>query len=149
MSDVRQQAARLASLLPQLMRQCFTLADDDPAMELPASQLRVCSILRDGPRTMSALSRDLGISISAITQMADRLERTGIAERVAEEDDRRVRSLQLTKHGMAVMSERHESRIQRIQELLRQLPSESRNEAIRALEALLEVGHSLTPEDIP
>ena len=151
MSDrhLHEQAEQIASLLPRLMRQCFTLADDDPAMELPGAQLRVCSILRGGPQTMSALSRELGISLSAITQIADRLERTGIAERVAETEDRRVRSLQLTAHGMLVMGDRHERRVRRVQDLLSRMPSDARDGAIRALQALLDAGRSAAPPEDP
>lgn len=151
MSDrqLRDQAARIASLLPRLMRQCFTLAEDDPAMELPGAQLRVCSILRDGPRTMSSLSRELGISVSAITQMADRLERTGIAERVAETEDRRVRSLQLTAHGVTLMRDRHERRIGHIQNLLSRMSSHERDEAAHALQRLVEAGQTAYQADSP
>ena len=47
------------------------------AAELPLAQLRVCGVLCDGPRPMSAVSRELGVSLSAMTQIADRLERAG------------------------------------------------------------------------
>ena len=49
----------------------------DPADDLPLAQLRVCSLLVGGDRSISCLSRELGITMSATTQLADRLERTG------------------------------------------------------------------------
>ena len=39
---------------------------------------------------MSALGRKLGVSLSAMTQIADRLERADMVKRVAEDSDRRV-----------------------------------------------------------
>ena len=59
-----------------MMRQLFS-ADDHLAAELPLAQLRVCGMLYDGPHPMSVLSRELGVSLSAMTQIADRLERAG------------------------------------------------------------------------
>ena len=46
---------------------------------------------------MSSLGRELGVSLSAITQIADRLERAGLVTRVAKGGDRRVRRLELTR----------------------------------------------------
>src|SRR5207245_7427659 len=88
------QAASLESLLPKLMRRLFTLDPSHPANELPVAQLRVCTILQSGPRTVSAIGEELRISVSAATQIADRLERSGLVERVAEPDDRRMKKVQ-------------------------------------------------------
>ena len=52
----------------------FTLDDRDPTMELPVAQLRVCTLLDPGPRTISDLAKELGITVSAVTQLADRLD---------------------------------------------------------------------------
>ena len=38
------------------------------------SQLRICNLLDEGPRAVSALARELSIAVSAVTQIADRLE---------------------------------------------------------------------------
>ena len=48
---------------------------------------------------MSALSREFGVSLSAMTRIADRLERARLVKRVAEGGDRRIRHLQLTPRG--------------------------------------------------
>jgi len=71
-----EQARAITACLPAVMRQLFTF-EDDPIEELPLAQLRICSLLYGEPRSMSALSRELGVSLSAITQVADRLERRG------------------------------------------------------------------------
>src|SRR5260370_5467911 len=97
------QAADLESLLPKLMRRLFTLDPSHPANELPVAQLRVCTILQAGPRTVSTISEELGISVSAVTQIADRLERAGFVERVAGQDDRRMKKLQLSAHRPEVI----------------------------------------------
>ena len=71
-----QQPRKLISHILALTRQL--LAVDDSAADLPLRQLRVCMALHEGPRSMSYLSRELGVSLSAMTQIADRLEHTGL-----------------------------------------------------------------------
>ena len=68
---------------------------------------------------MSALSRELGVSLSALTQIADRLERARLVKRTAAEDDRRVRCLQLTARGEKMMRSCREARVARARWLVR------------------------------
>src|SRR5439155_10493628 len=132
------QAAKLESLLPKLMRRLFTLDPNHPANELPLAQLRVCTILQFGPRTVSAIGEELGISVSAATQIADRLERSRLVERVAEPDDRRMKKVQLTAHGADVMRSRRETRVQGAAAVLEQMPPAARAEVLQALHVLLD-----------
>src|ERR1041384_4601079 len=130
---LEQQASWLESLLPKLMRHLFSLDPEHPAMELPLAQLRVCTVLQSGPRPISALGEELGISVSAVTQIADRLERSGFLERVAEKDDRRMKKLRLTPHGAQVMNSRREARVRRAREALATLPPANREAVLKAV----------------
>ncbi len=132
------QAANLEALLPQLMRRLFTLDPSHAANELPVAQLRVCTILQAGPRTVSAIGEELAISVSAATQIADRLERAGYVERVAGQDDRRMKKLQLTAHGAEVMRSRRETRVRHAAAALERLPLPVRAEVLQALHVLLD-----------
>ncbi|MGW8257161.1 MAG: MarR family winged helix-turn-helix transcriptional regulator, partial [Thermoguttaceae bacterium] len=108
-----EQAKAIAALLPRLMQGLFSVVND-PALDLPLAQLRVCRNLCDGPRSMSVLSRELGVSLSAMTQLADRLERANLVSRVAAHADRRVRCLQLTPQGEKMMRLRDNYRVKRV-----------------------------------
>jgi DNA-binding MarR family transcriptional regulator len=132
-----EQAKAMVSLLPAVMRNIFRM-DDDLATELPLAQLRVCSILKEGPRPMSMLSREMGVSLSAMTQIADRLERSQLVKRVSEGNDRRVRCLQLTPHGQHLMHQRDEDRLQAAMTVLEHLPPTDRKDTLRSLEMLLQ-----------
>ena len=110
---VLKQAKTFAALLPTLMRQLMA-GVNGPAVQLPLAQLRVCSILSDGPRSMSDLSRELAVSLSAMTQIADRLERAKLVKRVATANDRRIRRLQLTDRGKRVMQLHETARVDRV-----------------------------------
>jgi DNA-binding MarR family transcriptional regulator len=127
-------AKRVAELLMSLMRDIFAV--DDQASELPVRQLRVCAMLYEGSRSMSSLSRELGVSLSAMTQIADRLERAGLVKRAFEGNDRRVRCLQLTLRAQRIMRLREKSRIQRASAALEQLAPEERKNVLTTLQAL-------------
>src|SRR5438067_772845 len=135
---IADQAEELEDLLPRLMRRLFAR---DPALlteELPVAQIRLCSILQDGPRTMTALSEELGISVSAITQLAIRLEKIRFVERVVHERDRRMRLLRLTEYGRETMRYRRELRVRSAANHLARLSGAGRADLLTALRALLD-----------
>jgi len=131
-----EQAKAIASLLPALMNELFTL-DNNPVADLPLAQLRVCAILYDGPRPMSALSKKLGVSLSAMTQIADRLERAKLVSRVARGNDRRVRCLQLTPQGEEIMHRHRECKVQRVLAAMNHLSPKARKRIVDYLKLLM------------
>ena len=141
--EIRQMATELECLLPKLMRRLFTLEPDHPVAELPLAQLRVCTILQSGPRSMSVLSDELGISMSAMTQIADRLERSGLVGRAGELDDRRIKLLLLTDVGEKLMRDRRETRIERAESALSLIEPDNRAEVIRSIRTILRASEAL------
>jgi DNA-binding MarR family transcriptional regulator len=136
------QARELERLMPQLARRLFTLHPGDPAAELTVTQVRVCSVLQSGPAAMSAVGEELGISMSAVTQIADRLERSGFVERIPGDEDRRMKRLVLTDHGREVMGARHQRRVGRVSAVLKGLSPERRVDVLAALNDLLAASAS-------
>lgn len=134
--QLQTQSLEIAELLPILIRRLFLLETEGPTADLPVAQLRACGLLRSGQRSMSELSRDLGISLSAVTQLADRLERSGLVERVTERGDHRIKCIQLTDHGRQVVGDRARKRTERIRAVLSRLSPEDRQMALDGLKAL-------------
>ena len=132
---LHEEATAFVALLQSLLRE-LTAGADDPAVELPLAQLRVCRVLCDGRQSISAISRELGVSLSAVTQIADRLERANLVERVAGGVDRRIRCLQLTPHGATLLRLHDEERIRRAAAMLKQLSPKARREAAGVLDML-------------
>ncbi len=135
-------AESLTGLLPRLMRglsppERSSPGGKDVIDELPLAQLRLCGALSEGPRAMSALSRELGVSFSALTQIADRLERVRLVKRTAAEDDRRVRCLQLTPRGQRVMRKRRDARLRSSVSVLEHLSAAERTLVLSAMETLV------------
>lgn len=141
--DLRLQAERLELLLPSLVRWLYTLTPNHPSIELPLAQLRVCNILSHGSRTLSSLSEELGVTVSAITQIADRLERAGLVERTTGEEDRRTRLLSLSKKGEQDMRERHILRIDRAEIAMGKLPANKRKALLQAMQHIM---HAVSTE---
>jgi DNA-binding MarR family transcriptional regulator len=142
-----EQAKTMALLLPALMRKLFAL-DASLAAELPLAQLRVCGILYRGQQRMSALSRELGVSLSAMTQIADRLERARLVKRVAEGSDRRIRCLQLTERGRDVMRQHEQTHVKSVLAALGRLTSEARQQLLASLETLIDACDSGNGDDV-
>lgn len=132
-----QQAELMTSLLPLIMRHLFRLDADDPTTELPIAQLRVCSTLQGGAKTMSVLSRELGTTLSAMTQITDRLERAHLVERITDGEDRRVKLLKLTHRAEELLQTRQTRRNRHAKVVLERLAATDREITIVALRNLL------------
>jgi DNA-binding MarR family transcriptional regulator len=132
-------AAALERILPEIARRMFTLAPNSPLAELPGTQLKVCSLLLDGRRTMGEIGEELRISTSAVSQIADRLEKTGLVERIDADGsgDRRTRYLSLTEQGGALLQARREHRTAQVADALSRIPEEKHAAIRAAFETLL------------
>lgn len=142
-AEILAQAACLDDLLPCILRRIWTV--DKPRIELPSAQLRLCSILQNGDMTMSALSRELGITVSATTQLADRLAAAGLVERLQEPGDRRTRRLRLTDTGATMMRQDKERRLRRWTDVLSQLAPATRASILEMMKVLVEAGCQAFP----
>jgi len=128
--------ARAATGLLMALGRNLVAVDDELAQRLPVAQLRVCGELYVAPRSMSALSRRLGVSLSALTQLANRLEQAGLVRRVAQRSDRRVKQLQLTAQGRQTLRRREEARSRRMAVALAHLTPDARRRVHAALAEL-------------
>lgn len=139
-----EQAGKLERILPEIARCLFTLAPEHPFSDLPIAQVRVCSILQQGSLALTAVGERLSISSSAVTQIADRLERSGYVSRTTEADDRRVRLLGLTALGEEMMTARREHRKHRAALALSRLDCDQRAALLNSLDVLAVAARALT-----
>lgn len=139
-SVVRKEAPRAApspdvaetdALLMSIVRNLLYV--EDRTSDLPLRQLHVCGTLYGGPLSMSQLSRKLGVSMSAMTQIADRLERAGLVARQASDPDRRVRCLILTPRGRRALQAHEKVRQERLAAAFQTLDAASRRKLIAGL----------------
>lgn len=69
-------------------------------IELTMHQFRALSLLRQGPLRVNELASRLGIRLSALTNLVNRLEEKRLVERVPDPDDRRIIWCRLTSLGL-------------------------------------------------
>jgi DNA-binding MarR family transcriptional regulator len=132
-------AIKLETLVPRLIRALFHSDADSPLVELPLGQVRVMRLLYAAPSTPSELSAALSLSVSAITQVANRLEALGLIERSEDCDDRRVRNLRLSEKGRSMMYRRQTARVRRARMALAELPPDKQQAIIDNLEELVAI----------
>lgn len=123
--------AEADSLLMSVVRNLLYV--EDRTSDLPLRQLHVCATLYAGPLSMSQLSRKLGVSMSAMTQIADRLERAGLVARQANDPDRRVRCLTLTPRGRRALQAHERVRQERLAAAFETLDAASRRKLLAGL----------------
>ena len=76
------------------------------AHDLTFGQLRLVYLLaHQGPQSIGQIAERFGVSLTAASQFADRIERQGLAERHHRRDDRRVVELTLTEAGQTLVAE--------------------------------------------
>jgi DNA-binding MarR family transcriptional regulator len=145
-NDAKQQAAELTFLISALMRTLYSLETGDLALELPLAQIRACAAITEEPLTITALSSALGISLSAATQLADRLEKAFLVERFVLPDDHRVKLLRMTPHGKQIIDARRARRVERTAKALDVLSAEDRTLVISSIRRLYEAGKSVNSQ---
>ncbi|MFC5746390.1 MarR family winged helix-turn-helix transcriptional regulator [Actinomadura rugatobispora] len=96
----------------------------------------LANVERFGPRRITELAGDEGVTQPAMTQLVSRLERLGLAERHSEPGDRRAVVVRVTGAGRAELARRRQVQAKRLAELLAELPAADRAAIAAALPAL-------------
>src|SRR5687767_7664340 len=101
------------------------------SVDLTMPQLKVLfTTFHAGGSTSSQLARALGVGLSTVTGIVDRLHEHGMVTRFEDPDDRRVTRVALTGAGRALMHRLHRDTSDRMERLLLRLD----DEALRTVE---------------
>jgi len=101
-------------------------------------QAGILFLLRKNAHTMTELSQILAIDNSAITGLVDRLEKSGLAQRTTNPDDRRTYLIRITEKGKAEIDRAHVT-IKRVNEEIKSGFSKAEVETFKkVLNSLLE-----------
>lgn len=132
--SLEEKAIQLEQILPRIIIDLFVPRESDPLQYLPVAQLKTVRVLFEGgPKSHSAVSDELGISVSAVTQVANRLEALGYVERVESARDRRVKLLKLTSHGVRLMAARRDYRVEQALRALSALDTKTQDQLLSVL----------------
>ena len=118
-------------------------------LDLPIAQLRVLNVLgraaAEHHPTMGEMAESLGVALSTATQIVERIEKRGLAQRMhGDPDDRRVVRLSLTPEGRDLLENRRRLRRARLALALGALDSEQQSALAQTLSPLAEAARSLT-----
>ena len=111
---------------------------NDKGNTITPAQAGILFLLRKNDHTMTNLSRILAIDNSAITGLVDRLEKSGLAHRTANPDDRRTYLIRITEKGKAAIEDAYVT-IRRVNEEIKSGFSENEIETFKSvLDKILE-----------
>ncbi|MEV4508236.1 MarR family transcriptional regulator [Dactylosporangium sp. NPDC049525] len=127
-------AARLTAAVERLFS---LLRHGNPPNDISltaASTLR--RLEREGPRRLTELAAAEGVTQPAMTQLAQRLERDGLAERTTDATDGRVVLVRVTQAGRDLLQRRRAVRAEHLTAQLRHLSAQDEALIAAALPAL-------------
>ena len=95
-----------------------------------------------GETTMGTLSKRLGVTMGASTNVVDKLVRAGYIERERSAQDRRVVKIRLTAKGREMITQINKNATEYISALLRRILPEDRSKLIELYRTLIELAES-------
>jgi len=101
--------------------------------ELTPGRRQAILMLDRGELRMGELARRLGLEVSTVTRLVDKLEHAGLAERRAGAADRRSITVALTAEGRQVAERLRESRAKFMAEVLEVLEPAERRELVKLM----------------
>ena len=117
-----------------------TVFDDRPIAELdalPLAQLRLLwTVHHSHEATMKDFSERLGVSQSTVTQLADRLVKRGLVDRLADPADRRVVRLRISQAGRHLLGTADHERKKMLLSLWKALSESDRSAVLHGLDVL-------------
>jgi DNA-binding MarR family transcriptional regulator len=117
-------------------------------LELTRPQAQVLHYIEQHPGCyMGEVAKALDVSVSAMTQVVDRLERRKYVIRGTDPSDRRIYTLELTLSGQDQVSALRVLQTQSLEEILGRMAARDRKHIIKGLEALVEAaGREVFPD---
>jgi MarR family transcriptional regulator, transcriptional regulator for hemolysin len=95
---------------------------------------------------MGDVAKAFGVTLPAVTHIADRLEEKGLVARRDHPADRRVYVLDLTRAGKTLVDELEAIRLRGMERVLDRMSAADRRQVLTGLEALVDAASSM-PED--
>ena len=130
-------AQRLLELLNTLLGSTFRqiLWRNAAELELTYAQAQVLFYIAQHPGChMGQVAKTFNVTLSAITQIVDRLVQKRFLTRVSNPTDRRVSILELTTEGQALVQELEKLQVEVLEPVLQRLSARDRDHLIKGLE---------------
>jgi MarR family transcriptional regulator, organic hydroperoxide resistance regulator len=141
--QLAQQTEQFHKLIEQLIRGLH--ASNPPEfieLELSPGQFIAGMVIQQhGTCTMSEIANALGVSLSAITGIIDRMVKHGFVERMRDDSDRRLVRVKLTEKGNSILNEDHQHKNQHLRSILGVLNETDRASLIDLIQKIIDALH--------
>ncbi len=107
--------------------------------EITDTQFIVLRSLRKGPCNTSFLAQMLGVTLSAVTALINRLHRIGLVSRERQEKDRRQVWISITPKGLKVLENVEERRNLLLALYLTRVPQDEREQLLELLQRAIRL----------
>ena len=144
--DERTLAVGIASGLERLIGLVRSLTPPDGISLTAAATL--ATLERSGPRRLTALAVQEGVTQPAMTQLIGRLQDAGLVRREADPADGRVVQVRLTDQGRETLARRRAVRAERLAAVLDQISPEDRAALAAALPAIDALASARRDDDL-
>ncbi len=137
----------LSAALFSVMRNVIFEEVPNPELDcLPLAQLRMLwTVYHNGAAPMKDFSEKLGVSQSTATQLADRLVRRGMVERLSDENDRRMVKLRTTEAAQRLLKETSNCKQRLLASIWSHLTIIEQEEVVKGLQILGRTAAQLNP----
>jgi len=140
-------AAGVAAGLERLIGLFRSLSPPD-ALSLTAAAT-LATLERSGPRRLTALAAQEGVTQPAMTQLIARLQDSGLVRREADPADGRVVQVRLTDQGRDMLARRRAVRAERLAGILARISPEDQAALGAALPAIEALATAQRDDDVP
>lgn len=141
--NISEFSRKLFTLMPAIMRGFLEHQTDEVAkgtISMP-QYLVLHQVFSNGEQKMTALAREMSVSLPAMTGLVTRLHKLGMVKRTSGIEDRRIIHIGLTTKGKNVIKKVRQQREKRISKVFGKLEPREREEYLRILIKIHNILH--------
>jgi len=133
-SDFEEKIMEVKDFYIEFFKKTLVMDGRKSGFDFTLSEIKALGAFRgDKDYTMGELSKNAQVAMPSMTEMVDKLEKHGIAERHRDENDRRVVKVRLTSKGKRLRKEFMQKRLKEMKEIFGKLSEIELNDLIESL----------------
>ncbi|MBW2553468.1 MAG: MarR family transcriptional regulator [Deltaproteobacteria bacterium] len=133
-NDFEEKIMEVKDFYIEFFKKTLVMGGRKSGFDFTLSEIKALGAFRgDKDYTMGELSKNAQVAMPSMTEMVDKLEKHGIAERYRDENDRRVVKVRLTSEGKRLRKEFMQKRLKEMKEIFGKLSEIELNDLIESL----------------
>jgi len=133
-SDFEEKIMEIKDFYIEFFKKTLIMDGKKSGFDFTLSEIKALSAFRGNKDyTMGELSKNAQVTMPSMTEMIDKLENHGIAERYRESNDRRIVKVRLTPKGRKLRKEFMQKRLKDMKEIFSKLSENELNDLINSL----------------